>query len=247
VEAVMAEERRVAQLTREVKAQLDAMVVGIELTVISIIQGMVLGVLVSNAVDPVLNRKLEYWPYIFVGLLTILIFWTGSLIHTLSFIGWPLEFGHTFVYFGATVVEGIALTQLTNPGNWFGVLTVYAAINWFLYWYDLRVVYRHTGDFRTSAERKLFDDICRDQLLNIRLLMPAAVGFHLFAWYAVHTWPERLITERWHVGLGLYSVVIGLWYLRQLVGLFARRQPWIIARYIQERRESFEGEPLETA
>src|ERR1051326_8597532 len=71
------------RLTREVKAHLDNMVVGIELTLISIIQGLALGVLAGSAVRPLLDRELEYWPYITTGLLVILIFWSRSLIHTI--------------------------------------------------------------------------------------------------------------------------------------------------------------------
>ncbi len=51
-------------------------------------------------------------PYVLTGLAVILVFWSRSLLHTLSFIGWPLEFGHTFGYFAATLVEAAALSQV---------------------------------------------------------------------------------------------------------------------------------------
>jgi len=77
------------ELRREVKAQLDATVVGIELTLISIVQGLALGVLAASSVTPIVELQWETWPYIATGLLAILIFWSRALVHTLSFIGWP--------------------------------------------------------------------------------------------------------------------------------------------------------------
>ena len=75
-----------------VRIQLHDTVIGIELTLISIIQGLALGVLAASAVQPLIGLQWEVWPYIATGLLTVLIFWSRSLVHTLSFIGWPLEF-----------------------------------------------------------------------------------------------------------------------------------------------------------
>ncbi len=40
-------------------------------------------------------------------------------MHILSFIGWPLEFRHSFLYFAATLVETLAFTQVTQVANWF--------------------------------------------------------------------------------------------------------------------------------
>ena len=42
---------------RAAKAQLDATVVGIELTLISIIQGLALGVLAASAVQPIVQLQ----------------------------------------------------------------------------------------------------------------------------------------------------------------------------------------------
>lgn len=240
----MTDYERPSQLTREVKSQLDGMIVGIELTLISIIQGLALNVLAVEAVEPLINFQFEYWPYIAIGLIAILIFWSRSLIHTLSFIGWPLEFGHNFVYFFSTMIEVALLTQVDNPSNWFALNAVYFTIAWFLYWYDLRVIYAHRDDFQTPSERKLYADIVNDQLINIRLWMPAGVGFHLFAWWLIQTWPDLFIEQKWHVGLAFQSVFIGVWYLYEGIRILRRRQGWIVARYIQERREAFEPDEL---
>lgn len=238
----MAELEGASELTREVKNQLDGMIVGIELTLISIVQGLALSVLASSAVQPLIQLQVEYWPYIIVGVLAILIFWSRSLIHTLSFIGWPLEFGHNFIYFVSTLIEVTFLTQIVNPPAWFALQSVYFVIAWFLYLYDLRIVYKHHHDFQTPSEHKLYTDIVADQLLNVRFLMPAGVFYNLLAWWLVQQRPDLFIEQRWHVGLSLVSVVVGVVYLWDGIIILKRRQHWIVARYIQERREALDAE-----
>lgn len=112
------------------KRALDAAVVNIELTLISIIQGLALGVLAAASVEPLVQLQWQAWPYVLTGLLVVLIFWSRALVHTLSFIGWPLEFGHTFVYFGATLLEAVALSQVAHPERWFALNTLYALAVW---------------------------------------------------------------------------------------------------------------------
>jgi hypothetical protein len=222
---------------REAKIELDKTVVGIELTLISIIQGLALAVLAGAAVQPMLHLEWQTWPYIFTGLLVILIFWSRSLIHTLSFIGWPLEFGHTFGYFGATLIEAAALTQVSDPQAWFALNACYALAVWGLYAWDLRVVQRQSHDFGTPEERQLYEDIVRDQRENIVLLMPLAVAFQGVSWWMVRRYPEAMLQGRWHLLLIGLTVLFSLYYLHGGVQLLKRRRDWILARQAQERRE----------
>ncbi len=90
----------------------------IELTLISIIQGVALTVLADHAVEPVMTLRVEYWPYVAMGLLVILLFWSRAVVHILSFIGWPLEFRHSFLYFAATLVETLAGTCWRDSPLW---------------------------------------------------------------------------------------------------------------------------------
>jgi hypothetical protein len=223
---------------RAAKTQLDATVVGIELTLISIIQGLALGILVAASVQPLLQLQWETWPYVLTGLLVILIFWSRSLIHTLSFIGWPLEFGHTFGYFGATLLEAAALSQVGDPQAWFALNALYAAAVWGLYAWDLRVVRRQAQDFTTPGERALLADIVRDQRLNIFALMPAAVAFQGLSWWLVRADPQTMLQGRWHLlPIGL-SLLFSINYLHGGVSLLRRRRDWIVDRHAQERAES---------
>ena len=106
--------------------------------------------LAGAAVQPILQLQWQVFPYIVTGLLVVLIFWSRALVHTLSFIGWPLEFGHTFAYFGATLIEAVALTQVAEPAHWFALNALYALAVWGLYAWDLRVVLR---DARAGKRR----------------------------------------------------------------------------------------------
>ena len=223
---------------REAKGQLDATVVGIELTLISIIQGLALGVLAANAVQPLVQLQWQAWPYLATGLLMILIFWSRSLIHTLSFIGWPLEFGHTFLYFGATLIEVAALAQVGDPEHWFALNAIYAAAVWGLYAWDLRLVRRNARDFRTVEERALLDDIIRDQRLNIAVMMPLAVAFQGLAWWAVHAYPRALLHDGWHLLLIGLALLFSANYLHGGVRLLQRRQDWILAHAADKRADA---------
>ena len=220
------------------KTELDKTVVGIELTLISIIQGLALAMLAAASVQPMLQLQFGTWPYIFTGLLVILVFWSRSLIHTLSFIGWPLEFGHTFGYFGATLIEAAALTQVADPQAWFALNACYALAVWGLYAWDLRVVQQQAHDFSTPEERLLYEDIVRDQRENIVLLMPLAVVFQGASWWLVHRFPDAMLRHHWHLVLIGLTICFTLHYLHGGVRLLRRRRDWILARQAQERRET---------
>ena len=213
-----------------VRIQLHDTVVGIELTLISIIQGLALGVLAASAVQPLIGLQWEVWPYIATGLLTVLIFWSRSLVHTLSFIGWPLEFGHTFIYFAATLIEAVGLSQVSNPEHWFALNALYAAVVWGLYGYDLHLVRQREEDFDSPPERALLADIIHDQRINIGFMMPAAVAFQAFAWWLVHQFPQTMLTQRWHLLLIVLTLLFSINYLYGGMRILRRRQEWIVER-----------------
>jgi len=80
----------------ESRRELDSTVVNIELTLVSIIQGVALFFLMDNARAVMSARHWENFLYVTAGLCVIFIFWSRSIIHTLTLIKWPLEFGHNF-------------------------------------------------------------------------------------------------------------------------------------------------------
>jgi hypothetical protein len=220
------------------RIRLDETVANIELTLISIVQGLALGVLANAAVDPIVGLQWQAWPYIATGLVLILIFWSRALLHTLSFIGWPLEFGHTFLYFASTLIEAAALTQVAVPAHWYALNALYAACVWCLYAWDLRLVRQQAGDFRTPGERALLADILADQRLNIRWMTPATVVFQALCWWLVLRHPAAMLGQGWHLlAIGL-SLAFSLHYLHGGMRMLRRRQDWIVERHAQERAEA---------
>ena len=103
---------------RTTRHELDSLVVNIELTLSSIIQGVALSVLTESSRGPLGDLRFDEWPYVLNGLLIILLFWSRSVSHTLTLIRWPLEFGHNFLYIACTLVEAITFTDLTDPLRW---------------------------------------------------------------------------------------------------------------------------------
>ena len=122
------------------RSELDAMIVEIELTLVSIIQGVALYFLIDNARTVLSTKQAIFWPYILAGLLVILIFWSRSVLHILTLIRWPLEFGHNFLYIACALAECLLFTRLTNPRAWFALSAIYGALGWLLFIYDLRLL-----------------------------------------------------------------------------------------------------------
>jgi hypothetical protein len=215
---------------RAARDRLDEVVVNIELTLISIIQGLALAVLAGAAVQPILQLQWQVFPYVFAGLLVVLIFWSRALVHTLSFIRWPLEFGHTFAYFGATLIEAVALTQVAEPAHWFALNALYALAVWGLYAWDLRVVSRDADPAMDDARRALHEDIVRDQKLNIRFTMPAAVAFQALSWWLVQRFPQAMLERGGHLVLIALTLAFSLQYLYGGIRLLRRRERWLLFR-----------------
>src|SRR3989344_2965707 len=101
------------------KKELDSKAVEIEFLVISVIQGLAIQMLAVSASDPLSSLKYEYWFAIISAFILILIFWSQALLHTVSFIDWPIDIVHTFLYFLASFVEVMAFTHVANPLKWF--------------------------------------------------------------------------------------------------------------------------------
>src|SRR5213075_3538057 len=134
------------------RRELDSTVVNIELTLVSIIQGVALYFLTENARTAL---SLNNWPallYVAAGLCVIFIFWSRSIIHTLTLIKWPLEFGHNFFYIACALGEAILFSRLDSPLAWFQLSAAYAAVVWLLFIYDMRLIHARVAEARSEAD-----------------------------------------------------------------------------------------------
>jgi hypothetical protein len=173
------------------------------------------------------------WPYILAGLLVILIFWSRSVLHTLTLIRWPLEFGHNFLYIGCALAECLLFTRLNNPLAWFAFGAIYAAAGWLLFLYDLRLVRARERDSAGEASNRLYKIVTRDQWLNISALLPAVFLMNLLSMICIRFWPELFIARHGHIWLALAQLVWSGLYLLYVIRFFTNLAP-LIARARQE-------------
>jgi len=174
------------------RSQLDSLIINIELTLTSIIQGVALSFLCESATTVLSHGWIQDLPYLLNGLLLILLFWSRSIGHTLTLIRWPLDFTHNFFYFGAAFLEAVTFSQIATPVAWYGMLTVFSVVVWLLFILDQRLISRRTKAVKNERLEQLLALVRRDQNLNIFWLMPGLILFHgLAAWFSLQFGAER--------------------------------------------------------
>jgi hypothetical protein len=216
------------------RKELDSMVVEIELTLCSIIQGVALYFLVDNARQVLSMDKVSAWPYVATGLVIILLFWSRSLIHTLTLIRWPLEFVHNFFYIACALVEALAFTHLNDPFTWFVLTAFYAVVVWLLFVYDMRIVALRGRDSAGPVGSRLYAMVGADQLRNIRLLIPLIFLSNVASAIAIYLRPDFFLVRHGHYlliavqGLGLlgYLVYVIRTYIHLAPLIAQTREEW---------------------
>jgi hypothetical protein len=199
----------------EGRRELDSVVINIELTLVSIIQGVALFFLTDNARVLISLWHWEAFPYVIAALCVIFIFWSRSVIHTLTLIGWPMEFGHNFFYIGCALGEAILFSRLDNPLAWFQLSAAYACIVWLLFVYDMRLIHARLAESRADFQRALYARAMSDQLLNIRLLVPLLIALNVVSAFAIWRWPDLFIARAghtWLISTQLFSFIGYLFY-----------------------------------
>jgi len=210
------------------RSELDSMVVEIELTLVSIIQGVALTVLIENAHAVIAQRQLFFWLYVVAGLFVIFVFWSRAVLHIITVIRWPLEFGHNFLYIACALVEAILFAQLGKPASWFGFGAAFIAIGWTLFVYDLRLIYARMRDSAGEASDRLYARVQRDQWLNIALLLPAVFLLNFLSAVLIRTWPEVFLARNAHVWLIAAQVLGFAGYLVYVVRFYVSLAPLIV-------------------
>jgi hypothetical protein len=220
--------------TEEARSELDGMVVEIELTLISIIQGVALTFLIERAREVVSIRDAIFWPYVVAGLLVIFVFWSRSVLHIITLIRWPLEFGHNFLYITCALIEAVLFSRLTSPTAWFALGTLFGAVGWSLFAYDLRLIKAREVDSAGPASNELIAIVKRDQWLNIAVLVPGVTVSNLLCFLCLRFWPAFFLQRHFHallalaqvIGFGIYLVYV-IRHFRTVAPLVARaRAEW---------------------
>lgn len=210
------------------------MVVNIELTLVSIIQGVALFFLTDNARGLLSKEHITAFLYVAAGLCVIFIFWSRSVIHTLTLIRWPLEFGHNFFYIACALGEAILFSHLDNPLAWFQLSAVFAGIVWLLFIYDMRLIHARIVESRDDSQRALHARARSDQLLNIRLLVPLLIALNLVSAFVIWRWPDLFITRAGHIWLISIQLLCFIGYLFYTGRYFSAIAPLVL----QNRRRN---------
>jgi len=218
------------------RSEMDSMIVEIELTLVSIIQGVALTVLIENAHTIISEWRLVFWPYVIAGLLVIFVFWSRAVLHIITVIRWPLEFGHNFLYIACALVEAILFAQLGKPAEWFGFGAAFIAIGWGLFVYDLRLIHARMRDSAGPASNRLSALVLRDQWLNIGILLPALFLLNVLFMLAIHFRPAFFTVRNGHVWLICAQIVGFVGYLIYVVRFYLDLAP-----LISEARDEWKG------
>ncbi len=179
----------------EGRRELDSVVINVELTLASIIQGVALFFLTDNARAIITMRHWISFLYVAAGLCVIFIFWSRSIIHTL---------------------------RLDNPLAWFQLSATYAAAVWLLFVYDMRLIHARVAEARNDADRALYGRARADQLFNIYVLVPLLFFLNLASALAIWIWPDFFITRGGHVWLISAQLVSFITYLAYIGRHFSK-------------------------
>jgi len=220
------------------RAELDTMIVEIELTLVSIIQGVALTVLIENGHSVISDRQFLFWPYIAAGLLVIFVFWSRAVLHIITVIRWPLEFGHNFLYIACALVEAVLFAQITKPASWFGFGAAFIAIGWSLFVYDLRLIRARMRDSVGRISNQLSARVLRDQWLNIAVLLPGMFLLNLFCALTIAHWPKQFLGDNGHLWLIGLQLLGFAGYLAYVVRFYVDLSP-----LIADARSEWRGNP----
>ena len=210
------------------RTELDILVAHIELTLLSIIQGVALFFLADRAYDLLVTLRVIFWPHAVTGLLIILIFWSRSLIHTLTVIRWPLDLAHNLMYIACALVESVTFTQLKSPLYWYALNALFGLMVWVLFALDLRMIRKRITDSAGATGDALYAIVEQEQRLGIKLFMPATVVFNLLAAIAIWSWSVSLIDKGGHVVIAVLQLSAAFGYLIYVMRFFDRIRPLIL-------------------
>lgn len=209
------------------KEKLDQFVLDIEFLLISAVQGVALGALATAASNPISTLNYQYWPYILSGFLLILTFWSQAIVHSLSFIKWPLDLGHNFGYFLLGLIEFLAFNHLEDPLRWFIFQLVFVLVASVLYWIDFRLIKKVEKDYTSPSQKSLYRHIYDEQMKEMKTLVPAGIIFNSMAVYLIWIFPEFFVNQGYHLWIVSIQVLLTIYIITVSIKSFKTRSKLI--------------------
>lgn len=209
------------------REKLNQFTLDIEFLLISAVQGVALGALAGAANEPLASLDFQYWPYILSGFLLILTFWSQAIIHSLSFIKWPLDLTHNFLYFLAGLVEFLAFNHLQDPLRWFIFQLLFVIVAAALYFVDYKLIKGAKVDFKTEPEQALYKHILDEQKTEMKTLIPSGLIFNSLAVFLIWLYPELFILKGYHVFIVGIQVLLTIYIITVSIKSFKVRSKLI--------------------
>ena len=226
----------------ESRSELDSITADLELTLVSIIQGVALTVLIESSREAIAKLDWMLSPYVLAGLIMILVFWSRVVLHILTVIRWPLEFGHNFLYVTCALVEAFSFVQLGQPVRWFAFVAAFLAVGWSLFAYDLRLIRMRMRDRTGAASDRLYGLVMRDQCLNLGVLLPAFFTVNVACATLIHLRPDFFLARNGHIWLAAMQVTAFGGYLAYVVIFYSKLAPLIAQARAEWRAKSCANE-----
>lgn len=201
------------------RTRLDQFSFDIEFLLISVVQGVALAALATSAVSPIADLNWLIIPYVISAFLVIIIFWSQAIIHAVSFIDWPLDLIHNFLYFLASFVQVLAFSRISDPLHWFSFMTALFIVAGLLYFVDYGLIKKRKLDFeKTKQGTTLYKDIITQHVYEMKFLVPTGIIFNLLAAFIVWKFGGSL-----HLFLITVQIIFQLSILINSLHSFKRR------------------------
>ncbi|HVT00919.1 MAG TPA: hypothetical protein VHE53_01630 [Patescibacteria group bacterium] len=209
--------------------KLDDFTLNIEFLLISVVQGVALAALATQAAVTIGDLSWMYFPYVIASFLIILSFWSEAIIHAISFIDWPLDLLHSFMYFLASFIEVMAFTHVENPLAWFGFMSGFFIVAVGSYYVDLKMIRDRKNKFKTKEEVALYGHILNRQRYQIRFILPSATIFCISSFFAILFNENLFITHHWNLLLISIQMIMGFVILGESMKNFSKRTKLVAA------------------
>ncbi len=217
--------KRIEHFTKE---RLDQFTLDIEFLLISVVQGLALATLAASAHGPFSHMEFFAFPYILSGFVLILNFWAAAIIHAISFIDWPLDLSHSFLYFLAGFIEVMAFSNINDPLRWFGFVSVFLIVAAILYIVDFSMIKNRKNRFaETPSQKNMYQHIVKRQLFELKVYVPLALFFNIGSFLAIYLFPDIFLKNQMHVILISLQAIFGTLVLLDTVKSFKTRSKFI--------------------
>lgn len=207
--------------------------VTVEVTLISVMVGVVIFPLMDFATPLLRDLKFEYWPYILCGTMIVINVWAEVIVHTLSIVSWPLDIVRNALYIGSAVIIAVLMHFLADPRSWFTLSVFTALMVVLITWYDLRVIGRKQRSAVSPPARALFETLLKRQR---RSLVQGALylAFNFVATTFAFRMPDFFIEQHGHLLFITLQLIGSVFTLARTVNDFSAWSEPILRVAMQE-------------